>query len=300
MLSRKGLTLTIVFEAESANYGEGIGNITSLKKMSRGDGNMYSYISRQAMRYSIVKQMGADDTPVHGENGVVQFAPSAKIDEYPEIDLFGYMKTRSKSKENDDAGGADVRSAVVRLSNAIALEPYNSDLDFLTNMGLSSRGDVQGKPILNSIAQSEIQHSLYCYTLTIDLDRVGVDPNSHSEIAPELRAQRVCDLLETIQFLYRDIKGRRENLSPIFAIGGVYARKAPYFEGRCRVVRGRLDVKQLAQLADSCEDTRMNTLAGIVDGAFLNSEEAVKELNASSVSVLFDALRTRVREEYHD
>lgn len=34
----KGLTMTIVFEAESANYGESIGNIAALKKMVRNRG----------------------------------------------------------------------------------------------------------------------------------------------------------------------------------------------------------------------------------------------------------------------
>ena len=28
-----------------------------------------------------------------------------------------------------------------------------------------------------------------------------------------------------MQYLYRDIKGRRENLSPLFVIGGRYSRK---------------------------------------------------------------------------
>ena len=34
-LKPKGLTLTIIFEAESANYGESIGNVASLKKVAR-------------------------------------------------------------------------------------------------------------------------------------------------------------------------------------------------------------------------------------------------------------------------
>jgi CRISPR-associated protein Cst2 len=54
-MESKGLTLSIIFEAESANYGEGGSNYLSLKKLSRGDGNTYSYISRQAIRYSIIK-----------------------------------------------------------------------------------------------------------------------------------------------------------------------------------------------------------------------------------------------------
>ena len=61
------------FLAESANYGEGIGNISSLKKMTRGNHEQYSYISRQAMRYNIVQQSNWDTTPVDGKSGVVQF-----------------------------------------------------------------------------------------------------------------------------------------------------------------------------------------------------------------------------------
>lgn len=59
-MRREGLTVTMVFLAESANYGEGIGNISTLKKMSRGNHEQYSYISRQAMRYNIVRQADWD------------------------------------------------------------------------------------------------------------------------------------------------------------------------------------------------------------------------------------------------
>ena len=78
-MDRHGLTVTMIFLAESANYGEGVGNISTLKKMSRGNYEQYTYISRQAMRYNIIQQLGWDDTPVDGKSGVVQFAPSATI-----------------------------------------------------------------------------------------------------------------------------------------------------------------------------------------------------------------------------
>ena len=214
-MRREGLTVTMVFLAESANYGEGVGNITTLKKMSRGNYEQYSYISRQALRYNIVSQLNWDNTPVDEKSGVVQFAPSATIEEYPEIDLFGYMKT---TKEGDQKGAAATRSAVARLSNAVALEPYQSDMDYLTNMGLAKR-----KNVGNVIAQSEIQRSLYSYTLSIDLDRVGKD--GELEITEEEKADRVDRLLDAVHYLHRDIKGRRENLSPIFVIGGRYERK---------------------------------------------------------------------------
>ena len=169
-MNRDGLTFTVIFLAESANYGEGIGNISALKKMSRGNFEQYTYISRQAIRYNMIQQAGWDTTPVDGKSGVVQFAPSATIVECPEIDLFGYMKTSSKEKGTNEKGGASTRNAVVRLSNAIALEPYQSDLEFLTNMGLAKRQNLE-----NGIAQSEIHRSFYTYTITTDLDRIGID-----------------------------------------------------------------------------------------------------------------------------
>ena len=58
-LKAKGLTITAIFEAESANYGEAIGNVASLKKVARDNGEQYSYISRQAIRYNIIEQLGA-------------------------------------------------------------------------------------------------------------------------------------------------------------------------------------------------------------------------------------------------
>ena len=114
---RKGLTMSLIIECGSANYGEGFGNISPLKKLTRGSGESYSYISRQALRYNIIQQMGCDNTPVEekgsGTKKVLQFHTDADIINYAEIDLFGYMKTDSGEK-------ATTRSAVVRLSNAIA------------------------------------------------------------------------------------------------------------------------------------------------------------------------------------
>lgn len=101
-MKNKGLTMSIVFEAESANYGEGYNNITTLKKLTRGDGNTYSYISRQALRYNMVEQMKCNHTPVEpigkGEKKVIQFSPDANIDEYPEIDLFRLYENKRRKR----------------------------------------------------------------------------------------------------------------------------------------------------------------------------------------------------------
>lgn len=290
-MNRHGLTLTMVFLAESANYGEGVGNISTLKKMSRGNYEQYTYISRQAMRYNMVQQLGWDNTPVDGKSGVVQFAPSASIQDYPEIDLFGYMKTSSKEEGKAEKGGASTRSAVARLSNAIALEPYQSDLEFLTNMGLARRQNLE-----NGIAQSEIHRAFYSYTVSIDLDRVGID--GELSIPQADKAERVKALLDTIQFLYRDIKGRRENLSPVFVVGGRYGRKNPFFENRIILNEGKIQVDTLQEIIESNNDIQENTVIGVASGVFGNDSELKKTLNAGTVKDAFIHLKKEVDKYY--
>lgn len=289
-MKNKGLTMSFIVEAESANYGEGFGNITTLKKMNRNDGSMYTYISRQALRYNIIEQLGWNNTPVEGEGSkdkkVIQFKADANIDQYPEIDLFGYMKT-SKGE------GASTRSAVARLSNAIALESYKGDLDFLTNMGLASRIKEN-----NSIAQSEINRAFYAYTITIDLDRVGEDQSISLPIDEKIK--RVNQLVETLQFLYRDIKGRRENLTPVFAIGGVYRRKNPFFANRLKFTfKHRLNTEMINQVLGLAEEIKENSTIGYLNGTFSNDKD-IQGLNPLSIGDFFNKLKAQVEAAYNE
>ena len=304
-MENKGLTLSIIFEAESANYGEGFGNISSLKKMSRGDGYSYSYISRQALGYNIreqlIERLKWNETKVAMDGKVVQYNKKSSIKDCPEIDLFGYMKT----KDNSINGKSNTRSAPVRLSNAIALENYNSDLDYLTNMALAKRGNFE-----NMIAQSEIHKSYYAYTVTIDLDRVGIDeviteyvkgkePKKEIiEIEKSERAKRVNDLLKILKTLYRDIRGRRENLSPIFIIGGVYNIKNPFFENRLKVEKNKLIIETIKDTLKMDEEISKNTICGLVDSIFSNTEEIKKELNPKSVAEVIEELCKKVNKYY--
>lgn len=287
----KGLTMSIIFQAESANYGETIGNVASLKKISRGRGYQHTYISRQALRYNIVNQMGVDNTEVKADKTVLQFAPGATIDKYPEIDLFGYMKTTE---------GQKTRSAVVRLSNAISLESFKGDLDFLTNKGLYDRyikqenksDDVKG----GSIAQSEIHKSYYAYTISIDLDKVGIDENDNIEVENSEKSNRIINLLDTIRFLYRDIKGRREDLKPLFAVGGVYDIKNPIFHNALDVKNNRIDVDRIKDVL--YEDVRENTYCGLIKGVFDNDNEVIEELGSKSMPEYFEIIKGKVKDYY--
>lgn len=287
-MNKKGLTISVIFEAQSANYGEGMGNISALKQLSRGDGSSYTYISRQALRYSLIKQLCWDNTPVKaegsGEKTVIQFSPEANITGYPEIDLFGYMKTSKGQK-----GGATTRNAVVRLSHAVSLESYKTDMEFLNNMGLAKRLGLD-----SNLAQSENHKSYYAYTVTIDLDRVGIkkdfEGNVIEEISNSEKAKRIKELLTAIKLLYRDIRGRRENLSPVFVVGGVYARKNPYFEDRLKLKKNRLDIDMILQAMDIDSDAKQNTRAGYLKGNFANENEITENLKPLTINEFFDNL----------
>ena len=289
MMNRNGLTMTIIFQAESANFGEGIGNLTVLKKYSRGDKNQYTYISRQALRYNIIQQLGYDNTPISNESGVVQFAADASIDEYPEVDLFGYMKT--VSKKDNSAGKSSTRSAVVRLSNAVSLEPFNSDLDFLTNMGLAKREGYD-----NAIAQSEIHRSLYAYTITIALDSVGEDGDI--SLSTDEKINRIEALLKTVMFLYRDIKGRRENLSPLFVIGGVFSRKNPFFSNAINVSNGKLNINSIKSVLNMMQEEKEFVKIGLVNGIFDNETDIINELDAKDVGEVFNEIIDDMKKTY--
>ena len=80
------------------------------------------------------------------------------------------------------------------MSNAIALEPFQGNLEFLTNAGLAVRQNLE-----NGIAQSEIHRSYYAYTVSIDLDRVGVD--GEIDIPSQEKAERIKVLLDSLHYI---------------------------------------------------------------------------------------------------
>lgn len=299
---KNGLTISMIFHAQSLNYGEGIGNISELKKLSRGDGKVYTFASRQALRYDIArlgnKMFGWNLEVVDKSKGTVQFKDELTIEDSQEMDLFGYMKTSKKG--DDDKGGSNIRSAAVRLSNAISLEDYRSDMDFLNNKGLADR--INEFPNLANVEQHS---SYYSYTVTIDLEKIGKDGNI--ELDKEEKANRVVQLLEILKILNRDIRGREENLSPVFIIGGLYNLNTPYFLGRIQLenIDGGFGINtnilkdtMKLKIGDNCigDDTKI----GIVKDMFKNEKEIENIFSDKVLNIqeFFEKLEDGVREYY--
>ena len=295
--NKKGLSITLVFKAQSLNYGEGIGNISELKKLTRGDGSVYTFASRQALRYDIVrlgnKMFGWNLEVVDKSKGTVQFKKDLTIKDSEEMDLFGYMKT---AKNN----GSNIRSAAVRLSNAISLEDYKSDMEFLNNKGLADR--IGEFPNLANIEQ---HLSYYTYTITIDLEKIGVDEDI--ELTDEEKGKRVNQLLDIVKVLNREIKGREENLSPVFIIGGMYNINSPFYLGRIRL-NGKdrefsIDteiLKDTSTLTIGENSIFEDTKVGILKNTFKNEKEIEEIFNGkvTNIEEFFKSLKEEVTKYY--
>lgn len=293
---KKGLSLTMIFKGQSLNYGEGIGNISELKKLTRGDGSVYTFASRQALRYDIVrlanKMFGWNLEVVDKSKGTVQFKEDLTIKDSEEMDLFGYMKTA----KND---GSNIRSAAVRLSNAISLEDYKSDMEFLNNKGLADR--IGEFPNLANIEQ---HLSYYTYTITIDLEKIGKD--GEIEISNEEKAKRVNELLEVVKILNREIRGREENLSPVFVIGGMYNINSPFYLGRIKL-NGKngefsIDTEMLQDTASLTIGENMifdDTEIGILKNTFKNENEIEESFGkTTNIEMFFKNLKEEVTKYY--
>lgn len=298
-MDKNGLTITMVFKAQSLNYGEGIGNISELKKLSRGDGSVYTFASRQALRYDIArlgnKMFNWNLEVVDKTKGTIQFKDDLSIEDSQEMDLFGYMKTTKKE-------GSNVRSAAVRLSNAISLEDYKSDIEFLNNKGLADR--INDFPNLANIEQ---HLSYYTYTITIDLTKIGID--GETKLANETRKQRVIELLEIIKVLNREIRGREENLSPLFIIGGMYTLNSPFFLGRIKLTgkEGEFSIdtnilKDTLSLKIGANTIEEDTKIGMVKGIFQNEQEIEETFKAkvSNIQTFFEELENKVKTYYEN
>ena len=295
--NKKGLSITLIFKAQSLNYGEGIGNISELKKLTRGDGNVYTYASRQALRYDIVrlgnKMFGWNLEVVDKSQGTIQFKNEYTIKDSEEMDLFGYMKTTKNNNSN-------IRSAAVRLSNAISLEDYKSDMEFLNNKGLADR--IGEFPNLANIEQ---HLSYYTYTITIDLEKIGVDEGV--ELTPEEKTARVNQLLDIVKILNREIRGREENLSPVFVIGGMYNINSPFYLGRIKL-KGKdgefsIDTEMLKDTSTLTigENTIFeDTKVGILKNSIKNENEIEEIFNGkvTNIEEFFQNLKQEVTEYY--
>jgi len=328
------LTLTIITQrATSLNYGENIGNVSILKKLSLGDNSQITYVSDKALKYDI-RRKGKEEKEWkllderlrrHIENST-RNRTKERVDlddsfvrglfEYQEFDLFGGLFTKDLfNAKNLYFRGQKVdsikRSSPVKITYAFSISKFQGDMDFMNNIDAFNRYIKHIKPEESNreqaIPQSEQHTAHYYYTIAVDLDRIGVwetENRTEEVILAEERAKRVKDLLDIVRTLSRQIRGRYENLSPILVIGGIYKVKNPFFMGCIGATETEdrkllLDINRLLDCKGIIpEEERDNTLCGLLSGFFANEQEIREKLNCKSVGEVFEELKKKVGEIY--
>ena len=101
-------------------------------------------------------------------------------------------------------------------------------------------------------------------------------------------------LLTTIENLSLVVKGNLDNAEPLFAVGGLVARKTHYFANVVNVKRCKLAITDdlKARIKNGCG------VALLLGDNFDNEAEIVNRLNPTGVAEFFDDLRRQVNEYY--
>ena len=288
MMKNTALTLTVIANMTS-NYGEGLGNISSVQKVYRG-GKEYATRSRESLKNAICVQAGLYDDLQTSVDGAVQKLVTEDVNAATCKALEGgYMSTKDVTY---------IRNSSFYLTDAVSVEPFISDARFHNNLYLATNfAKANGLNVQNDSKdcglmpyQYEYDKSIKIYSITIDLEKVGVDQNFDAEASNEEKCSRVLSIIDAVENLSLVVKGNLDNAEPIFIAGGLSPRKTHMFENAVRVVGKNLVVEPIK------EKLEMGFSCGLMrNGQLGNEDEIVRELNPTTVPKFFNQLREDVK-----
>jgi len=196
---KNAVTITMIFKASALNRDEKTGgNILTIKKLKRGDGKVYPFISRPAMRhylwYTLWRKNPERWKPAEvklAQNGVIQFdLRKGNAITSAELDLFGYMSTIKGET-------SITRKATLGITKAEGLEPYECDMGFYSNHGLVKRGLEQGLNATPDLHNKEEFLGFFKVSFTLDLERMGVEELPYSIDTQPLRDNEKWSIVYT-------------------------------------------------------------------------------------------------------
>lgn len=296
MRKNRSLTITVIANM-SANYGESLGNVSTVQKISR-EGKNFAIRTKESLKNAIMRESSMIDDIQVVSNGATQKMVSEELNVSNCRALEGgYMNT----KVGKD-GLTYVRKSSFYLTDAVSTEAFVIDSRFHNNLYLASTYAKQNNLNLQNNAKEsglmpynyEYDKSLKIYSFTVDLEMVGKDENFNMEAPKEEKADRVIALLEAIENLNLVVKGSLDNSEPIFVVGGLSDRVTHQFENRIRVKSGRLHITK--DLKDKIND---GYSCGLLEGDNLENElEIIKELSPLSITEFFKNLKNDVKKYY--
>ena len=295
---KKALTLTVIANITS-NYGEGLGNVSSIQKVFK-NGNTYATRSRESLKNSLMVQSGMyDDLRV-----TVDGATQKEVNEELNVSNCralegGYMNTSVGAKKL-----TYVRNSSFYLTDAIACDPFVNETRFHNNLhlartyGKANNINLQDKEAAKKTGlmpyNYEYDKSLKMYSITFDLSMIGKDENFDIEASREEKAVRVNSMLKTIENLNLIVKGNLDNAEPVFVVGGLSDRMTHQFENVVRVKNGKLKITN-----DLKDRIARGYRVGLLEGNSMDNEaDIVEELKPVSIAKFFDTLKDEVNKYY--
>ena len=293
MINESAVTLTVVSNMTS-NYGEGLGNISSVQKLFK-NGKVYAMRSRESLKNAIMTQSGMYDDLETSIDSAAQKEVSEELNATNCRALEGgYMKT---------SGTTYKRNSSFHLTDAVACNEFVNEPRFHNNLYLAENFASKNNLNLQDKSkecglmpyQYEYDRSYKIYSLTIDLEQVGKDKNfDTSEASNQEKADRVISILNTVEELRLLVKGSLDNSEPLFIVGGLGNRKTHYFENVVSV-----EGNTLAITKDLKNKIGKGYYCGLLEGGNFNNERKIKkELNPLSIGEFFDKLRENVKGYY--
>jgi len=289
---KKALTLTVVANI-TANYSEGLGNISSVQKVFKNK-KVYSIRSRESLKNAIMVQSGLYDDLQTEVDGATQKLVTEDLNAANCKALEGgYMSTK---------GTTHIRKSSFYLTDAISTDNFVNETRFHNNLYLASTEAKQKGINLqeNSKAsglmpyQYEYDKSLKVYSFTIDLEMIGKDDNFGADASTEEKVARVKAIVEAVENLSLVVKGNLDNAEPVFIIGGLSPRKTHYFENVVRVEGEKLVISE-----DLIGKLEKGFSCGLLKGKeFLNEEEIVEKLKPKSMTAFFEDLYKEIDDWY--
>lgn len=291
-MNKNAITLTVIANMTS-NYGEGLGNISSVQKVYRNQ-KSYATRSRESLKNAICVQSGLYDDLQTSIDGAMQ-----KLVDKDGVNAAtcralegGYMSTRDLTY---------IRNSSFYLTDAVSPNPFINDTRFHNNLYLATNyANANGLNVQNNAKdvglmpyQYEYDKSLKIYSMTIALDEVGVDKNFDAEADNEEKCSRVLALLDAVENLSLVVKGNLDNAEPVFVVGGLSPRKTHYFENAVTMDNNKLHIEPIKQKLGG--DFKCGLLK---NGEIANEDDIVRELAPLSVPEFFDKLREQVKSYY--
>lgn len=225
-MEAKALTITYLTRASYASLNgadKEADNIVSIKKIQKNDGKEYPYCSSQAVRRAIREQLAVLGWELSETSEAKQKkgAASTQCDpqNYIDDDLFGFMQADAETIK---------RTAPLRVSPLVSLDPYRGEMDFGTNYMSAKTG---GNP---NIFETEIHSGHYVGTIMLELDRVGEKSAGDKyvlSLSNDEKYRRVAALCDAVQNLWTVGRQSRflTDMSPKFVCAALLRVKNPIF-----------------------------------------------------------------------